>query len=367
MNRREFMKNTGKGALAATLASAASPFVLTSRAAEPVKKLGFALVGLGGLSTNQIAPALQKTAHCRLAGIVSGTPEKRKKWAAQYGIPERNIYTYETFDQIRNNPEIDVIYVVLPNAMHGEYTIRAAQAGKHVLCEKPMEVSTKKCQQMIEACRKHQRLLAIAYRCQFSPHHLELMRLTREKTFGELKLIEASFGFKIGDPKQWRLKGALAGGGALMDVGVYAIQAARYVSGENPTEVTAHESKSDAVKFREVDETIHWHLKFPSGARANSITSYNSNGLNRVFAGYETGWAELDPAYSYDGLEGRTSKGKIDLPQVDHFAAEMDDFAQCVMQGRKSKVSGEEGLRDIQITTAIYESIRRGGKTIKLG
>lgn len=365
-SRRNFIAHAGKGALAVTLASGAAPFVLTARAAEPVKKLGFALVGLGNLSTNQIAPALQKTKYCRLAGIVSGTAEKRGKWAAKYSIPERSIYTYETFDKIKDNPDIDVVYVVLPNAMHGEYTVRAAQAGKHVFCEKPMEISVERCQQMVDACKKNDRLLAIAYRCQFVPHHLEMMRISREKQFGALKLIEASFGFKIGDPNQWRLKHALAGGGALMDVGIYALQGARYIAGQEPVEIAAFETKSDPQKFKEVDESIQWNMKFPNGVLANCGTTYNSNGLNRLFAGYENGWAELDPAYSYGGLKGRTSRGEMDLPQLDHFAAEMDDFAQCVLEKKRSKVSGEEGLQDVKIMTAIYESIRQGGKTVKL-
>jgi predicted dehydrogenase len=363
--RRDFLKSATKGALAVSFAAGTAPFVITARAAEPEKKLGFALVGLGSLSTHQIAPGLQKAKHCRLAGIVSGTPEKRKKWAAQYNIPEKNIYTYETFDKIKDNPDIDVVYVVLPNAMHGEYTIRAAQAGKHVLCEKPMEISPQKCQEMVDACQKNNRLLAIGYRCQFVPFHLELMRISREKQFGALKLIEASFGFKIGDPKQWRLKQALAGGGALMDVGIYALQGTRYVSGEEPVEVTAFESKSDHEKFKEVDESIFWTLKFPSGVIANSGTTYNTNGMNRLYAGFDNGWALLDPAYSYGGLEGKTSKGPMSFPQVDHFATEMDDFAQCIMQNKKSKVSGEAGVRDAKILAGIYESIR-SGKTIKL-
>jgi predicted dehydrogenase len=364
-NRRDFLKTATK-ALAVTFAASTGPFVITARAAEPEKKLGFALVGLGSLSTNQIAPALQKTRHCRLAGIVSGTPAKRKKWAEQYSLPESAIYTYETFDKIKDNPDIDVVYVVLPNSMHGEYTIRAAQAGKHVLCEKPMEISPEKCQEMVDACKKHNRQLAIGYRCQFTPHHLEMMRITREKQFGALKLIEASFGFKIGDPRQWRLRHALAGGGALMDVGIYALQAARYTSGEEPIEVVAFETKTDWQKFKEVDESIFWTLRFPSGALANCGTTYNTNGMNRVYAGYENGWALLEPAYSYGGLQGKTSKGKLDLPQLDQFAAEMDDFAQCIKENRKSKVSGEEGVRDAKILAAIYQSIRNGGKTIKL-
>jgi len=369
-SRREFILRTvhcGAGALALNLAAKKAPFILTAHAAEPVKKLGFALVGLGSLSTNQIAPGLQKTKYCRLAGIVSGTPEKRKRWAAQYNIPEKNIYTYETFDSIKDNPDIDVVYVVLPNAMHAEYTIRAAKAGKHVLSEKPMEVSPEKAQAMVDACKENNRLLAIGYRCQFVPFHLEMMRLRRENVFGSVKLIEASFGFKIGDPTQWRLKRALAGGGALMDVGIYALQGTRYVSGEEPIEITAFETKSDRQKFREVDESIQWHMKFPSGVMASCSTTYNSNGLNRLYAGFENGWALLDPAYSYGGLEGKTSKGSMDFPQVDHFATEMDDFAQCIMQGKKSKVSGEEGVRDLKLLAAIYESIRGGGKTVKLG
>jgi predicted dehydrogenase len=360
--RRHFLKKT----LAVSFAAGTGPFVVTARAAEPVKRLGFALVGLGGLSTHQIAPTLQKTKYCRLAGIVSGTPEKRTKWASQYNIPEKNIYTYETYDQIKDNPEIDVVYIVLPNAMHGEYTIRGAQAGKHVLCEKPMEITAAKCQEMVNVCKKHNRMLAIGYRCQFVPHHLEMMRITRERQFGALKLIEASFGFKIGQPNQWRLNHALAGGGALMDVGVYALQGARYVSGQEPIEVSAFEAKTDPVKFKEVDESIFFTLKFPNGVMANCGTTYNTNGMNRLYAGYESGWALLDPAYSYGGLKGATHRGPMDLPQIDHFAAEMDDFAQCILEGKPSKVSGEDGVRDARVLDAIYESIRDGGTTIKL-
>jgi predicted dehydrogenase len=333
--------------------------------AQETKKLGFALVGLGSLSTNQIAPALQKTKRCRLAAIVTGTPSKEKIWADKYNIPQKNIYNYQNFDEIAKNPDVDVVYVVLPNAMHGEFTLRAAKAGKHVLCEKPMEVSPEKCQAMIDACKNAKVQLAIGYRCQFTPHHLEMIQLSRKKAFGTLKLIEASFGFRIGDPNQWRLKHSLAGGGALMDVGIYALQGARYVSGEEPIEITATETKTDPVKFKEVDESIFWSMRFPSGLIANCGTTYLIGGMNRLWAGAENGWFQLDPAYSYGGLKGRTSKAELDLPQVDHFAAEMDDFAECILSGRKSKVAGEEGLRDVKIMTAIYQSIREG-KTVKL-
>jgi predicted dehydrogenase len=363
--RRQFIScslRLGAAAIAAPMASS----LLSSAQAQTDKRLGFALVGLGSLSTNQIAPALQKTKQCRLAGIVTGTPAKEQIWADKYNIPRKNIYSYQNFDRIADNPDIDVVYVVLPNAMHGEFTVRAARAGKHVLCEKPMEVSVKKCHDMIEACKKAKRQLAIGYRCQFTPHHLEMIRLAREKTFGDVRLIEASFGFRIGDPNQWRLRHELAGGGALMDVGIYALQAARYISGEEPIEVFATETKTDKVKFKEVDESIAWSMRFPSGLMANCATTYLVGGMNRVLAAAENGWFQLDPAYSYGGLKGKTSKGEMDLPQIDHFAAEMDDFANCILKDKPTKVPGEEGLRDVKIIAAIYDSIRRG-RPVKVG
>ena len=290
--RRNFLKTT-------TLAAASVPFIgalsPSLRADEPGRKLGFALVGLGGLSTNQIAPALQKTKFCRLAGIVTGTPAKAEKWKAQYNLPDKNIYNYDTMEQMADNPDIDVVYVVTPNALHAEHTIKAAKAGKHVLCEKPMEVSSEKCQQMIDACKKAGRQLAIGYRLHFEPNNLECVRLAREKVFGNLKLIEADFGFRIGDPKQWRLNRALAGGGPLMDVGIYALQATRYITGEEPVQVTAVETVTDPVKFKDVEETIAWQLKFPSGIVTSSTSTYNFNGMDRYQAFAENGWFELDP------------------------------------------------------------------------
>ena len=357
-SRRSFIQ-TGLAAATASLFD-----VQAAAQQSSDRKLGIAVVGLGSLSTNQIAPALQKTINCRLSAIVTGTPAKAKTWSEKYGIQEKNIYNYQTFDRIADNPDIDIVYVVLPNSMHAEYTIRAARAGKHVLCEKPMANSAKDCEAMIAACDKASRQLAIGYRLHFEPYNLEAKRLGQQKVFGNLRTIEAGFGFIIGDPAQWRLRRALAGGGAMMDVGIYALQAARYVSGEEPIAVTAIETKTDKVKFAEVDETIYFSLKFPSGVMANCGTSYNS-GFNRLWAGAEKGWFELSPAYSYGGIKGRTNAGVLEFPQVDQFAAEMDDFASCVRSNRKSRVSGEEGLRDLRIIEGIYESIKTG-RTIKL-
>jgi predicted dehydrogenase len=361
--RRDFLKTTA-------LAAASLPFIggLSScaRAAEPGRKINFALAGLGNLSTYQLAPALQKTKFCRLAGIVTGTPAKVEHWKAQYGIPDKNIYNYDTMEKMADNPDIDVVYVVTPNALHAEHTIKAAKAGKHVLCEKPMEVSVEKCQQMIDACKQAGRQLAIGYRLHFEPNNLECIRLAREKVFGDLKFIDANFGFEIGDPNQWRLNRALAGGGPLMDVGIYALQAARYLSGEEPVCVSAITTVTDPVKFKDVEESIVWEMKFPSGIVAHSSATYKFPGMGNFKAFADNGWFELAPAYYYDGIRGRRSDGEqIHFPAIDQFAAEMDDFAQCILNNQPTKVPGEEGLRDVKIMMGIYEAARTG-KTVNL-
>jgi predicted dehydrogenase len=361
--RREFIRRTSVAAAGAPWLAAWSS---RAGAADPNRKVGFALCGLGSLSTGQLAPALQATQHCRLAGIITGTPAKAAAWKAKYGIPDKNIYNYETMVRLADNPDIDVVYVVTPNALHAESAIKAAQAGKHVLSEKPMEVSVEKCQKMIDACRAANRMLAIGYRNRFEPHTMECIRLAREKVFGPVKTIEAGFGFILGDPNQWRVKHALSGGGALMDVGIYALQTARYISGQEPVEVSATETKTDLVRFKEVDETMAFQLKFPDGVTASCRTSFNSGSLNSYMVQAEKGWFGLVPAYNYGGVQGRRSDGKpIDGPLVNQFAAEMDDFSQCILGNKPTIVPGEEGLRDVKIMMAIYESARTG-KPVKL-
>ena len=370
-SRRQFIKRAAMLGVTVPFAGASMPLLhhaLAGRSAtRREKSLGVALVGLGSLSTNQIAPALQKTTGCHLAGIVTGTPAKAVQWKARYGIPDRSIYNYDTMDRMASNPDIDIVYVVTPNSLHAEHTIKAARAGKHVLCEKPMEVSTERCQAMIAECKKAGRQLAIGYRCQFEPHHLECIRLARQQLFGPLRMIEGSFGFPIGDPTQWRLNHALAGGGPLMDVGIYALQSARLLAGEEPSQVAAISVKTDPVKFKDVEETMTFQLTFPSGVVAHCATSYKLPGLNRFTAWAEKGSFGMEPAYNYGGNRGWRSDGvPLRFDQVDVFAAEMDDFARCVSTGTPTKVPGEEGLRDVRLLMAIYEAAR-SGKTIKVG
>lgn len=368
-SRRQFLKRFSLGVGGAALATSTGPWVARSTPASN-QSLGVALVGLGNYATGQLAPALQETEHCHLAGIVTGTPSKAEDWQQKYDIPDANIYDYETYDQIADNDDIDIIYVVLPNGMHAEYSIRAAEAGKHVICEKPMANTVEECRAMIEACEKADRKLSIGYRLHFAPHHQRVMELGQDEVYGSVSLIQAGFGFRIDDPSpphlQWRLDKELAGGGALMDVGIYAIQAARYTTGEEPIGVTAQEYKTRHDVFDEVDETILFQLEFPDGTVADGSTSYNGS-FNRLFATAENGWFEVEPAYGYGGLQGRTHEGPMDLPNVNQQARQMDDFARCILEDRPSRVSGEEGLRDMIVIEAIYESIANGGTRVEIG
>jgi predicted dehydrogenase len=371
-SRRDFIRTAAITAASASslgaLVPAIAPSIGTSRGERrQAKKLGFALVGLGSLSTNQIAPALQKTKNCRLAAIVTGTPAKAAKWKAQYGIPDKNIYDYSTMHRMADNPDIDVVYVVTPNSLHAEHTIAAAKAGKHVLCEKPMEVSSEKCQAMITAVKAAGRQLAIGYRCRFEPHHREIQRVASERELGDVRIIESGFGFQIGDPTQWRLKRALAGGGPLMDVGIYSIQSAEMIAGEYPIAVSAMQSKTDPVKFKDVEETMTFELQFANKISAYCSTTYKVNGINRTTAFAERGSFGLTPAFNYDGIKGWRSDGKqLVADEVDQFMTEMDDFAGCIMSGKPTSVPGEMGLRDVRTMMAIYEAARTG-RTIQLG
>ena len=353
--RRKFIATMGAGSALLTVPSLAS----FAETVSPDKKLGIALVGLGNYASI-LGRALQETSTCYLAGIVTGTPEKAVRWKAQYNIPDANVYNYETFDRIADNPSIDVVYVVLPNSMHREYTIRAARAGKHVFCEKPMAISVQECGEMIDACAKANVRLFIGYRLHSEPYNRAAMKF-RTTGVGALHEIESEFGFPIGDPTQWRLKKALAGGGSLVDVGIYAIQAARYSTGEEPLAVTAHERTSDPVKFNEVDDTMQWELEFPGGVRAVSQSSY-SHGFNRLKILAEKGWFELDPAFSYRHLRGRTNNGPLDLPDINQQAAQMDDFTRCIHTGSPSDADGEEGKKDLKVIEAIYRSVAEGKK-----
>jgi predicted dehydrogenase len=358
-SRRTFLATTA----AATVATAATSFAQETAPAE--KTIGFALVGIGSLSMGQILPAFAKCKVARPVALVSGHPDKAKAQAAKYGIDPKNIYNYENFDTIKDNPAIDVVYVVLPNSMHAEYTIRAAKAGKHVLCEKPMANTVADCQAMIDACASAGRKLQIGYRMQYEPMTQKAIELARSADeVGVIKQITGEAGFNIGDPTQWRLNKKLAGGGPLMDMGIYAVNAIRYLSGQEPSEVSAISySTPDDPRFKEVEETIAFELRFPSGMVASVLSSYGFN-CNRYRVYGTRGQLESEPMQGYSGnrlyqLRGR-NRQEVQYEPANHFAAEMDHFCDCIKNNKAPIAPGEEGLKDLKVITAAYESARTG-------
>ena len=329
-------------------------------ASAKTKKLGIALVGLGKYSSGQLAPALKQTEYCYLAGIVTGTPDKAAKWKKRYDVPENNIYSYSNFDDIKDNADIDIVYIVLPNSMHREYVIRAAKAGKHVICEKPMALTVAECDDMIAACKNANKMLSIGYRLHFEPHNMEMMRLGQRKIFGPIKKMFAEDG--LAEVEGWRLNKALAGGGPLMDVGIYCVQGIRYTSGLEPLAVTAREGvKKNTEKFKEVEESLTWQMEFPGGIVAECKTSYSEQ-LNLLRAEAEKGWFQLTTAYEYTGIEGETIEGKMKFPKVNQQAKQMDDFARAILDGRATPVPGEMGRQDVKILNAIYKAMETGSR-----
>jgi predicted dehydrogenase len=367
-SRRRFLQTLGGGLAGTALASLTIPTAITAMPGlsnqKDKKKLGVALVGLGSYAKNQLAVALEKTSNCYLAGIVTGTPAKAEEWTKKYNIPKKNVYNYQSFDQIADNKDIDIIYVVLPNSMHKEFVIRSAKAGKHVMCEKPMAISVQECEEMIKACADAQVQLGIGYRLHFEPFTKEVMRLGQQKILGDVRFIQTNFGFTIGDPTQWRLKKAMAGGGPLMDVGLYCVQASRYVTGQEPLWVTAqYGTVTDKDVFKDVEQSLSWQLQFPRSTVVNGFTSYRSN-IEQLYVSASNGWVQMSPAYSYGPIKGATSAGPMNMPVVHHQTVMLEEIGKAFLDSGKfpEHINGAEGLRDIKILMSIYEAANTGKK-----
>lgn len=364
--RRDFIQKLA-------LSAAALPFAPLYGAPHELDVFGFsgdqsvlrvAIMGLGSYGT-RVADAMQSCKRAKLAGVISGTPSKIKNWQKKYNIPEKNCYNYENYDRIKDNPDIDAVYVITPNALHHEAVLRVAAAGKHVICEKPMALNAKEGEEMVAACKKADVKLLVGYRMHFEPNTLELIRMRNEGEFGKIMFFQGLSGFRIGDPNQWRLDKALAGGGSLMDIGIYAINGARYMVGEEPVWVTAQETKTNPVKFKEgVDETIQFQLGFSGGAVASCLSTYNMNYLDRFFLNGEKGFGELQPATGYGPIKGRTHQGPLTEPHVVHQTVQMDEMAGIILDGKKAvvPVDGEEAVKDLKIIDAIYNVCRTGEK-----
>lgn len=365
-SRRQFLQKLTASAVALPLVAQAKEEHERTKSTPPYQGpvLRVAIMGLGSYGT-RVADAMQTSTKAKLVGAISGTPSKLKDWQSKYNIPEKNCYNYENFDAVKNNPDIDAIYVITPNALHKDQVIRVAKAGKHAICEKPMAINAKEGQEMIDACKKANVHLLVGYRMHFEPKTLEIVRMRKDGELGKVLFFQGLSGFRIGDPTQWRLNKKLAGGGAMMDIGIYSVNGARYMIGEEPIWVTAQETKTNTEKFKEgVDETIQFQLGFPSGAVASCLSTYNMGNLDRFFLNGEKGFAELQPSTGYGPIKGKTMKGELTQPHQTHQTVQMDEMADIILNGKKPivPVDGVEGWKDLKIMDAIYAAAKSGKK-----
>ncbi|AGY57558.1 Gfo/Idh/MocA family protein [Gloeobacter kilaueensis] len=339
----------------------------------PERRLGWAVVGLGKFALNQILPSFAECKRSKLVALVSGTPDKARQVASQYGVEPGNIYDYQNFDAIQSNPAIDVVYVIVPNALHPEFTVRAARAGKHVMCEKPMAPTPAECERMIAECRRANRKLMIAYRAQYDPFNRTAIEMVRKGELGKLKLIVADHG-RILDPAdpadRWRMDKKLAGGGSLVDIGIYSLNATRYLTGEEPVAVSAMVySPVGDPRFQQVEETVSFLLRFPSGTQATCTSSYGCAEVKRYRVFGDKAFLDLDPATDYERhrlvVGDKQGEQEKQIPNQNQFALEIDHLSECIAEEREPHTPGAEGLRDVRIMQAIYEAAA-SGQTIRL-
>jgi glucose-fructose oxidoreductase len=358
-SRRKFIAAAGSTLTALALSPSFANIILPQKKA----KLGVALVGLGYYSTDLLAPALKLTNNCELKGIVTGTPAKAEKWKQQHGLADKNIYNYQDFDKIANNPDIDIVYVVLPPSMHAEYSIRAAKAGKHVWCEKPMAVSVTECQQMIDAANANKVKLSIGYRMHHEPNTQLIMKYAKELPFGKIKDLTVSAGYFDGRTDHWKQKKSL-GGGVMGDMGVYPLNAARYTVGKEPIAVIAKASTTRPEIYKEVEETMSFELEFPGETKASCLASFGK-GMNDLQVNCANGWYKLSPFQAYNGVGGETSTGKkLDATIPNQQARQMDDDVKAIVDRTNVLVPGEEGLKDIRVVEAIYKSAASNSRVV---
>jgi glucose-fructose oxidoreductase len=354
MKRRHFLQGTLAGVAGLALSN---EHAFASIIVPQQKKLGVALVGLGYYSTDLLAPGLLQTKNCYLAGIVTGTPAKAEKWKQQYNIPDKNIYNYDNFASLANNPAIDIVYIVLPPSMHAEYSIKGANAGKHVWCEKPMAMTADECQRMIDAANKNKVQLTVGYRMHHEPNTQRIMKFAKDLPYGKLQSLTAAAGYRDNRTDHWKQKKEM-GGGAMYDMGVYPLNAARYSSGMEPIAVTAHASTTRPEIYKEVEETMEFELEFAGGATAKCETSFGK-GMNDLQVNFQKGGYRLSPFQAYSGINGQTTDGiKLNEKIPHQQAKQMDDDALAIIKKAKPIVPGEEGLKDIRIVEAIYRSVK---------
>lgn len=335
----------------------------------PEQRIGFAIVALGRLSLEELLPAFAECGKARLTALVSGSPDKLRTVARQYGIDPAHCYSYDQFDRLRDDADVQAVYIVLPNGMHRDYVERAARAGKHVLCEKPMATSSDDARAMIAACDRAKVKLMIAYRIQYEPYNLQARRFVQDGTFGRLvgaTMTNTQTVAPDGE-RQWRHKRALAGGGSLPDIGLYLINTARFLTGEEPVSVFAEQvSPPGDRRYAEVEETVAFSMRFPSNFLAQCLTSYGARDDKAQTLNFADATVQMPSAYRYRGQQmfvarnqgDQDQRQQVNIPPKNQFAQEIDHMAECILADRRPRTPGEEGLQDHIVMEAIYESAR---------
>ncbi len=361
ISRRTFLRQAGT--VAAAAGTIGFPSILLPKTN---RKLGVALVGLGGYSTGQLAPGLQLTEHCELRGIVTGSPEKIPEWQEKYGIQDSNIYNYENMHQVANNDDIDIIYVVTPPSLHAKYSIIGADAGKHVWCEKPMAMDPEECRRIIDAAERNGVQLTIGYRMQHEPNTRKIMEYGRNQSYGAITFIGSGAGYDgYHEDGNWRKEHSM-GGGALYDMGVYAINGIRIAMNAEPVAVRGVQCSVRKNIYPNADETTDFEMRFANGVVTKGETSFGKS-MNYLNVEAENGWYYLKPMQPYSNVQGVVSDGTHLAPDPGHQQArQMDNDALAIKEKRAPLVPGEEGLRDVHIVRKIMESSVRGGEWLDL-
>jgi predicted dehydrogenase len=336
-----------------------------------VRKIRYAVVGLGNISQNALLPGFKNARNSELAALVTSDPKKARAVAKRYGLDEDSTYSYDNYDACLRSGKVDAVYIGLPNHLHCDYTVRAARAGVHVLCEKPMAVDEAECRRMIQACERAGVKLMIAYRLHFEAANLEAVKIARSKKLGDLRMFSATFSQQVTPGNVRVAEPESRGGGSVYDMGVYCLNAARYLFREEPLEVMACSASNGDPRFRKTAEMTTAILKFPHERLAVFTSSFGATDVSEYTVVGTKGWLRMSPAYDYSiplESELKIGDGKPrhkKFPRHDQFGAQLEYFSNCILLDRKPEPSGEEGLADIRVVRAILKSAG-SGKPVKL-
>ena len=328
---------------------------------QGTKRIRYAVIGIGSIAQEAVLPGFKNAQNSELKALVSGDETKRKQLGERYGISRT--FTYEQYDECLG--EVDAVYIALPNHLHRQYTERAQRAGVHVLCEKPLAPSEEDCRKMIETARETGRNLMTAYRLHFEAANLEAVRMCQSGRLGELRMFDSIFGQQVADGNVRVSYEVSQGGGPLFDMGVYCINAARYLFREEPVEVSAFRGTNGEKRFQKCEEMMSVTLRFPKDRLATFLVSFNASPVGRFTVAGTKGMLTLDPAYEYAAdkrlrvTADDTTNERI-FPRADEFGPELEYFSDCILENREPEPSGEEGLIDVQIVRAAYRAAETG-------